>query len=246
MNDMLNQTKGELLITIKATKDVVEQAEICVNAYRVIKRTERPQQAHLLAWFLETAREKWFPPRPRNESLDTVDDLMSFFGDEDQEEADDEVLQDNASDVAETKITIGDITVYQLKFEPLIAGIINLYSNEGYSVEQYYTTLWEMMESLLVSYTDMEKGICLYFVLRDKRTPYQRIQPGLRMSDEDYLAITEAIMPAMKKMWFILGLPSSQKTETASQLLSVLDELETIEEKSVWLSQLIGAIEKNS
>lgn len=256
MTDKLSQTKAEALQAIECAKGILQQASTCVTVYQMIKNTVQPQQAELFEWFLETANLKWTSSLPGETPSDPAIDLLKLLDDDGGAEAVDLIQMLENGNGADSnyellnnsfpvQVTPSDISTCRAKFGRMVTGIIDLYSNEGYSAEKYYATLWQVLDTMLSPYTDIEKGICLYIVTGDKRTPYWAMQPGLRMSDEDYQKVITTIVPAIRKMWFVLGLSNGQRTQTASQLLSVLEELETFEERTVLLSQLIGAIEKD-
>ena len=259
MKHDLVKIKEGLLRKMKASKEKTERASVCISAYKSIESVEENLKIELLAWFLREADSIWFPVRPEQAKPDL---RMETAGNHDDEVSEDRILElidsiksseyssdgvlEKDSSEVEVLVTEEELSVCRAKLDQLIKGIISLYSNEGYTEDDYYKHLWEMLEKVLSPFSEKEKGTCLYSVVCDKRTPYYAVMRGLRMSNDDYQKIINAILPSMEKMWFVLGLRTAQKTETASQLLSIMDELESNEYKTVFLSQLLESVKSNN
>lgn len=65
------------------------------------------------------------------------------------------------------------------------------------------------------------------------------------MSNEDYQAYNKDLKETIKKTRFILFTPTAQKTERASRLLDLLDEVDDKREKAVLMSHILRMNNRN-
>ena len=206
---------------------------------------------------METADSIWFdnPPQEQEDSSNRKLMFNKMFGEADAAKLL-KLLQDDPSETSDnepspaahpipsdTKLFPADITRCRAKYTRSVIGLIDWYSNEGYTTEQYYHSLLTAFNSLLSTCTAEEKGICLYTILLDKRTPYREVPKGLCMSAQDYQRTVESIMPSIQKMRYALTLRNTYPTEPASQLLFILESLKSNEEKTVFLSELMHELQ---
>lgn len=256
MSTNLETTKAKLLQKIKWPQKNIQRICVCVDAYQAISAMDSERQFELFQWFLETADSIWFtnPPQERDDSSKRKLVLNQVFGETDAAKLL-ELLQDDPSEALsaeadaaalplspDAQLLPAAITRCRAKYNRSVIGLIDWYSNEGYTTQQYYRTLLSAFNTLLSSCTEEEKGICLYTILLDKRTPYQEVPKGLCMSEQDYQSAVESIMPSIQKMQYVLALRNTYPTETASQLLFILEGLKSSEEKAVFLNELMEEI----
>ena len=64
------------------------------------------------------------------------------------------------------------------------------------------------------------------------------------MENEVYQDMLDKLKPMIRKARFILFTPTDQKTERASRILKVLDELGDESEKAVLMAQVLGMIDR--
>ena len=63
------------------------------------------------------------------------------------------------------------------------------------------------------------------------------------MSNDDFIHLQNELSEIIQKFKFINALEYEQKTEKASLICNLLEELETLEEKSVLMSRIIAYYE---
>lgn len=227
-----------------------------MDACQIINSIEPARQPELFRWFLETADDIWFanPPEEQDDSSARNKVLSKVFGEADAakllELLDDpaEMSNDQSDPVGhsippDASLTTTDVTRCRAKYMRSVSGLVDQYSNENYPAREYYRLLLTAFDSLLSDCTVEEKGICLYTILIDKRTPYQEVPEGLHMPFEDYWRIIESIQPSIQKMRFILELRYTYQTEPASQMLSVLESLDSREKKTAFLCALMSELQ---
>lgn len=227
-----------------------------MDAYQVINTVESMNQPALFQWFLETADDIWFTNPPQEQDDLSVRNMMlsKMFGEADAAKLlgllnDPAEMSDDQSDPAghpippDAALSPADVTRCRAKYSRSVTGLVDQYSNENYPAQEYYRLLLAAFDSLLSDCTAEEKGICLYTILIDKRTPYQEVPEGLHMPFEDYWRIIESIQPSIQKMRFILELRYTYQTEPASQMLSVLESLDSREKKTAFLCALMSELQ---
>lgn len=228
-----------------------------MDVYQVIETIDPKDRLELFRWFLEAADDIWFTNPPQEQENSSVRDMMlnQILGEDDAAKLL-ELLQagpigmsdaqpDSSAQpiTADAKLTAADVTSCRARYSRCVSGLLDRYSNEGYSAQEYYRLLLTAFDSLMSGCTAEEKGICLYTILIDKRTPYQEVPKGLCLSAKAYRRIIGSIQPALEKMRYVLVLRNTYPTEPASQLLHILEGLESDEEKTVFISELMGELQ---
>ena len=229
----MNSELRELLIPAHST---IQRVNVCVKIYKMLELSETSTDT-LLQLALQ-AEELWFSDdKEERESSSRVLSLISLL----REYGEENNAENSALNNEENNgITMDDIKYYLPRYRNLMKALIDHVIRNGYSEKEYYEKLWKNLSFLMESANEVEKGVCLYAFLLDKRTPYYSIRPGMRMTNEKYKAETEKIISEIDKMRFVFNLNNRQKTETASQLLYIMDQLDSYESRIVFLSQLIG------
>jgi len=200
-----------------------------------------------LQWMAQKAMELWMKGDADEEEKkwsvpSELEDLISKF------KRDDEV--DGAANHAgldenDLQVNDEDMIMYLTKYRGIVSGIISLLSSYGYAKEEYYQKLWEAFSHLISQDNPTANGAILYAFLQDSRTPYCEVGPGMRMSDDEYRKVLVKIQPQTDKIRFIFNVDSSQKTETASRILSAMNELKSTKDKTVFLCQVIEYVREN-
>lgn len=253
MVEVLEQLQEELMKIILAADIPSKRFRSCSSAYQCICKAPLSVQGHAFGWFLDKAKWEWFIRPNHEKAIDRAKALMQLL---DDEEASPDSVNDLLKelrldsdgmkrDIMEPKEAysspISDsLSSCEARFGKLIAGVIDLYTNDGETSDEYYSKLWDTLSFLLAPYSEVEQGICLFFVLRDKRIPYLNIAPGLRMSEEEYQTITMQISNQLQKLSYVLNLSVGQRTETSSQVLQIMDELDSYKKRTVFLSHLMA------
>lgn len=220
--------------TIQSTKSISERVENCIELFLKLEQEKKPglglRQISKIAektWFTETIRTGELPP-----------DISSLFSslittDEKSEQVDEETEEKKAK-----------LRFLVSRYKRLAQAIIDLNSDKGLSETEYYERVWKSLSLMLEEVSEEEKGACLYAFLLDKRTPYFKINPGMRMNDATYQNEVKRISDDIDKAQFILSLKTQQKTETASQLLELIEKMDSKEGKVVLLSRILVMVQK--
>ena len=229
----MNCKLRELLMPAHST---IQRVSVCVKIYKMLELSET--SADILLQLALQTEELWFSDdKEERKSSSRVSSLISLLREYGEENNAENSVLDNEEN---NGITMEDIKYYLPRYRNLTNALIDHVIRNGYSEKEYYEKFWKDLSFLMESANEVEKGICLYAFLLDKRTPYYSIQPGIRMTNEKYKAEIDKIISEIVKMRFVLNQNNRQKTETASQLLRIMDQLDSYESRVVFLSQLIG------
>lgn len=208
----------------------------CAQIFEQMEQQDDEQRAKTFQRFVEMAVEEWRDNNNTRECSEVTDLLRHL---------DSSMTMESSNESQMELISDQEIANFNIKYRALIESIINALTQEGLSVKTYYNRLFNALLKVCEGKKSIEKGICLYDVIWDKRCPYYEIEKGLILSEEDFRKTVNAVEPQLKKMTFILNLSYSQRTEEASRLLSVMNELDSTQAKSVFLAQLLNVSRKN-
>lgn len=219
---------------IVPTKSICERVEICIELFLKLEQEKKPGAS--LRQIAKATEEIWFTERIRIE--DSLPDLTSALSSLLNRDGDNKPVDENeAEKEAEIKFLIS-------RYRRFAQAIIDLNSDKGLSENEYYEQVWKNLSLMLVEASKCEKGCCLYAILLDKRTPYFKVSPGMRMSNVDYQKEMKRLSDDIDKAHFILNLKTKQKTEIASQLLELIENVNTKEGQVVLLSRILGMVQK--
>ena len=121
----------------------------------------------------------------------------------------------------------------------------NLIKN-NFEIDEFYQKLWGAINERAFFATDLDIVCAIIYLYNTNKIPYYKLDSGLKMEDDEFREIVNANYEYLRKMIFILSVGFKQRTEVASLLLSVLDEVEDCKVKSVLLANIIGFCEKRA
>lgn len=162
---------------------------------------------------------------------------------------------------ADTIISQEEIKMLEENFDDIIEAKFKTLLKRKYEEKMFYEKLWyfiwksdvlsdieegSISENTDISAEDKVRTYALYEILRDKRIPYFFFPGGLNMSNEDYRAKCDELANTKRKIRFILSAEIfDQKTEKASQLVKIIDELEAYQDKTIAMVFIINELQKN-
>lgn len=124
--------------------------------------------------------------------------------------------------------------------------LISIQSN-NMAEGDFYHDLWDRVINGSFFTTDKERVFALYYIWIDKRIPYFQLSDGRKMSNETYSNYIDKISDSIKKMIYILNASSiTQKTERASLILKIMQNLGSEDEQIVFLSRIITEIQDDN
>ncbi|HIW41121.1 MAG TPA: hypothetical protein H9743_03125 [Candidatus Mediterraneibacter vanvlietii] len=132
-----------------------------------------------------------------------------------------------------------------LTYGKMIDGALEALLRRGLSKADFYGELWSFInESKMLSDKKL-KAFTLYYLWIDVRLPYFELEDGIKMSNEDFIDISKNLTEEIKRIRFILNTPTDQKTERASRLVNMIENLVSQEEKTVLMAHILRLNDKS-
>lgn len=113
-------------------------------------------------------------------------------------------------------------------------------------VSEFYLSLWEAINGKAFFATDLDTVCAIIYLCNSSRIPYYKLDDGLKMENDDFSRIAKDNFEYLQKMIFILSAGYEQRTEIASLLLKVLDEVNDYNTKVVLFANLISFCERRA
>lgn len=126
-----------------------------------------------------------------------------------------------------------------LHYEKLVKGILETMLQKKYAVDEFYQSLWNAIAENPMIEDEKAKVYAVYNIWTDPRIPYFELEQGIQMENEEFAEIIYERLEDIKKIRFIMTTPLEQRTERASLLLKVLDDIKDERERAVLMVQLM-------
>lgn len=172
----------------------------------------------------------------KNAPEHTIDNLLSLLTDWGDVESDGTVAVKKYYSKEEYSSTFASV-------QPLIKQLLGKLLEKNSEPREYCTQLWDRLTNEELFPTDLESICALLYVLISPHTPYFQLSEPVRMDDEKYRSIGKTIELQVKKALFALNKERDQRTEIASQLLSICKSISDEEAQVVFWAMIIGYFE---
>ena len=128
----------------------------------------------------------------------------------------------------------------------VVRSLINFLTLRGYTEKLYYRNLWENIEMLFPDAPSDEISYCLFEIIMHIRTPYFELPERIIIKDDKFQEIVDSIDLSIQKLTFAVEISKDQryKIELTSRVLKLLEDLNTSEEKAVFLVCFMNRLEK--
>lgn len=161
--------------------------------------------------------------------MDEIDIQDIEFDEASSEEIDQPENTENQSEIIQLKNTILSNNIYS-----------------GKEKNEFYQELWNKMNDASLIRDDEMRKLFLKYLWIDRRIPYYKLGEGCLMEDDEFAYRVEQIRDLLKQALFITGIKWSQKTERASHLIKLADQINDDRTRAVFWGIAIGFIEINS
>lgn len=112
--------------------------------------------------------------------------------------------------------------------------------------EMFYKSLWDKICDNTLLPDQAAQTAFLACLWTDPRIPYYQVEEGCTMDNDEFDRITEKIWPILKKVYFILSIQLAQKTQRASLLMKLADEIDDEKERTVFWAYVIAVLRGSS
>ena len=129
-----------------------------------------------------------------------------------------------------------------LKVKDLEKRIIKSLVSKNPTEESFYRQLWEKINDSLLFPNPVSQISFLSCLWSDTRIPYFQLEEGLFMDNERYQAILEELSPYIKKANFIVSTDLQQRTQRASLLMKIAEEIKDKEKVTVFWAYILSRV----
>lgn len=125
----------------------------------------------------------------------------------------------------------------------VMKGVLDNLISSKPSEDDFYRELYKVISMpLLFQNTEDRIGAILYLI-NSPFIPYYSLEEGIKMDEQEFRNLTKETYKALTKLVFILYSKIEQRTEVASLILKVFDEIEDPKAKAVLMANFIGYFE---
>lgn len=126
------------------------------------------------------------------------------------------------------------------KVKDLEKRIVGSLVNGNPSEESFYSQLWNKINDDLL-FPDYSSQVSFLTCLwSDARIPYFQLDKGCLMENEEYQAILEELSPYIKKANFIMSTNLQQRTQRASLIMKIAEEIGDDRKKTVFWAFILS------
>lgn len=111
------------------------------------------------------------------------------------------------------------------------------------SVDEFYEEIWKRVSDTLLVSDIYQKAFFLYQMWLDSRIPYFQLGLGVDMDIETYRNYVHQLRLPFKKAMFAMNAGYPKRTQKASVLLKIADEITDPNERIVFWSLTMGILE---
>ena len=151
-----------------------------------------------------------------------------------------EQIESSEEDLVDKIFTEEEIDDYENIYGKNIDGMLEALLKKGFSHEEFYQKLWKGIQENPILQGEKEKAFAFFYVWIDVKMPYFELEPGLAMSNNEYINIKKEIAEEIKRVRFVLNVPTKQRTEQASRLVKMLEQLQDERQKAVLMAQILN------
>lgn len=196
---------------------IVEQNKLCL--YNICKLS-----INLLEENTETAQEGF-------QYFLTQISLPRYLPDE---------IPDELFDVNEKEIDLST----QKRIRGMESQIVKELIFQDVTEETFYTETWKRISDKLLVSDNYQKSFFLFHMWTDPRIPYYRLGLGVTMDNETYKKCVQEINLSYKQMLFAMNVGYPQKTQKASILMKIAEEIPNQEQRIVFWALTLGKLER--
>lgn len=130
----------------------------------------------------------------------------------------------------------------------LLREYVRMLARQDMGVKEFYQELYEKIFESDLFPKDMASQAILLFFLGEKilELPYHQVKDLIKMSREDYKKTVLKLRPQIDEAIYMFNRHFQTRSEESSQIYRILSEIETREEKVVFLSVVLNLLKRNA
>lgn len=155
-----------------------------------------------------------------------------------------EIIESDESMPVDEYIDKDTTDILLAKYSNYVNSYLRLLVDSRPSVNEFYTKLWEFINSDTFLQTEESKALAFSLIWNDFRLPYYAFDNSGKMDDEEFLEIRKRITIEISKARLVIFTNHDLKTEKAASLLSIINELNDEKDKQVLLAAILSLHER--
>ena len=124
----------------------------------------------------------------------------------------------------------------------LIQSIIGNLAKQNMSEEMFYHKLWEKIQDNILFPDEDEQIYFLSCLWKSNLIPYFQLDDGIRMENDEYRERLKKMNILLKKVDYIMCAPLEQKTQRASLLMNLAQQITDERDKIVFWAYTLSAM----
>ena len=137
-----------------------------------------------------------------------------------------------------------DYDELMLKYAGYVYSFLRLLIELRPSTNIFYEKLWDFIDKDQLLQTKEARAFALSIIWSDVRLPYYEFDKYENMNQEEFMNIRNEIASEISKARFALYLPCEQRTETAANLVKIIDGISDEKKKQVLVAAILAYDEK--
>ena len=186
-------------------EDLQEQRFKEIDAILTLTKGNAINISYALLQMLESA-----PPEEQSELLKYVAEHFGIF------ESSEEIPID-------VYINDNQLSTLKARYSKVVDSMFEMILASSPPVEDFYRSFNSLIIHNSVFEDDQARAFAMYWILIDRRIPYFELGQGLKISNEEWQAISKKLRLEKTKIRFILATNFTQRSEGADLLLKVID-----------------------
>ena len=122
-------------------------------------------------------------------------------------------------------ISKGEQEQLERRYGDVVDDMLNMLVGDNPEEGEFYSKLWNLINNPLFG-DAKTRTFAFYYVMIDKKIPYFKLDPGLRMGNEEWRTTAKALRSRRAKIRFILNREFEQRSEEADLVLRELVAVE--------------------
>lgn len=152
-------------------------------------------------------------------------------------------IKTSASKCPEIEVSSAELSDLKHDLGKIVDTMFELYLKKNLDPKVFYEKISDNIWESPLFDSEKTRAFALYYLWIDARIPYYQLDSGMLMGDEEFRRLTEILQRKISKARFILITNYlTQRTQRASELLKILDEVgaEDEERRVVLLAHIIS------
>jgi hypothetical protein len=155
-----------------------------------------------------------------------------------------ETVKSDKTNSVNTYIDKKDFDELMVKYAAYVYSFLKLLIELRLPTNSFYTKLWDFIDKDPLLQTKESRAFALSIIWNDVRLPYYEFEKYENMDQEEFINLRNEIALEISKARFALYLPCEQRTETAANLVKIIDGIEDEKKKQVLVAAILAYDEK--